>query len=97
MKALFHGGEYDIPDGYMLKTGVDYGKDIERYLWNPQPSDLFYHPPTKLIGEYIKWQSLSPSGNCSLDGCGVYKQLAKRKIFYANNIEIRKCIPIQVV
>jgi hypothetical protein len=95
MKAIFQNQKYDIPEGYKLKQDVKYSEQFERYLWCPQKNDLFYNPLSETIFKYLDWNEFSPYGLCGIDGYGCFKILGKKQKFWENNINIRKCIPIE--
>lgn len=101
MKALLDGKEFELPEGYELKTGVEYGKELKRYLYNWQAGDLFFAPYENKIYLYLKWSDkpdYSKGYFINLDGYAKIRGLNKKRGIWIENMQVRKfAIPIQKI
>lgn len=86
-----------LPKGYKLKTGIEFDKQLGRYLWLPKKNDLFYFEKTKTIFKYLEWKANLQGAFMSLDGYAKVKDLKNNNTIWTPNIEVRKCIPLEVV
>ena len=89
----------NLPKGYKLKRGIEFDKQLGRYLWHPKENDLFYFEETKTIFKYIEWVAYLKGAWMTMDGYAKVKDMSDslHDTFWTNNIEVRKCIPIEVI
>lgn len=86
-----------LPEGYKLKSDVKFDEQLNRYLWLPKKNDLFYFEKTKTIFKYLEWTAYLKGNWMSMDGYAKVKDLKDNEEFWTNNLEVRKCIPIEVI
>lgn len=86
-----------LPKGYKLKKGVEFSKQLKRFLWLPKKNDLFYYEKKDFIYKYLEWKANLEGCFMSMDGYAKIKDIKTNETFWTHNLEVRKCIPIEAI